>query len=206
MSQQGQIACARDGMRRWVGIGTIVVLAGCAQTPFEPTVQVMRGPDKPAAAFQQDQTACRQLAGMGVAGQRGARQEIQGRYDEFFGQCMYAHGDVVVGYPPRVAYLLAEPRPRHAAPRPAPELVRDVQGELMRLEYLDTSPDGSLGPKTQAAIKRFEHEHGMRAAGTVSKTLLQRLQTTSSHAATPVEADTEPKAPIAAAAADAPKP
>lgn len=78
----------------------------------------------------------------------------------------------------------APPRPQPVAVRLDPDLVSDVQGELMRLDYLDSAPDGELGRKTKSAIKRFQREHGMRADGKISKSLLDRLQSTSSGAAT----------------------
>lgn len=46
-----------------------LLLAGCAQTPMGPTVQVMPGPGKSFDAFQYDQMACKQFAEQSVAGQ-----------------------------------------------------------------------------------------------------------------------------------------
>lgn len=46
-----------------------LLLAGCAQTPMGPTVQVMPGGGKPLDAFQYDQVTCRQFAQNAVAGQ-----------------------------------------------------------------------------------------------------------------------------------------
>jgi hypothetical protein len=46
-----------------------LLLAGCAQTPLGPTVQVMPGPGKSFDAFQYDQAGCRQFADASVAGQ-----------------------------------------------------------------------------------------------------------------------------------------
>jgi hypothetical protein len=46
-----------------------LLLAGCAQTPMGPTVQVMPGPGKSFEAFQYDQASCRQFAEQSVAGQ-----------------------------------------------------------------------------------------------------------------------------------------
>jgi hypothetical protein len=46
-----------------------LLLAGCAQTPMGPTVQVMPGPGKSFEAFQYDQMACKQFAEQSVAGQ-----------------------------------------------------------------------------------------------------------------------------------------
>jgi len=46
-----------------------LLLAGCAQTPMGPTVQVMPGPGKSFEAFQYDQMSCKQFAEQSVAGQ-----------------------------------------------------------------------------------------------------------------------------------------
>ncbi len=55
------------------GVLTIAIpaflLAGCAQTPMGPTVQVMPGSGKPFEAFQADQFACKQYSEQSVAGQ-----------------------------------------------------------------------------------------------------------------------------------------
>ncbi len=48
---------------------TALLLAGCAQTPMGPTVQVMPGPGKSFEAFQYDQASCKQFAAGAVAGQ-----------------------------------------------------------------------------------------------------------------------------------------
>ena len=46
-----------------------LLLAGCAQTPMGPTVQVMPGQGKSLDAFQADQAVCRQFAEQTVSGQ-----------------------------------------------------------------------------------------------------------------------------------------
>lgn len=48
---------------------TSALLAGCAAQPMGPTVAVMPGPNKPFAAFQNDDAACRYFAQQQVAGQ-----------------------------------------------------------------------------------------------------------------------------------------
>ncbi len=49
-----------------------VALAGCAQTPLGPTVQVMPGRGKTFEAFQYDAAACQQYSAQAVAGQADA--------------------------------------------------------------------------------------------------------------------------------------
>jgi hypothetical protein len=59
--------------RNTAGVSGVTVLglflAGCAQTPMGPTVQVMPGPGKSFDAFQYDQASCKQFAEQSVAGQ-----------------------------------------------------------------------------------------------------------------------------------------
>jgi hypothetical protein len=47
----------------------MLLLAGCAETPMGPTVQVMPAPGKPLDVFAADQAGCRQFAEQTVAGQ-----------------------------------------------------------------------------------------------------------------------------------------
>jgi hypothetical protein len=56
-----------------IGVLTpMLLLAGCAETPMGPTVQVMPGPGKSFDAFQFDQAGCKQFAEQSVAGQAQA--------------------------------------------------------------------------------------------------------------------------------------
>jgi len=142
MSNHGQRASIRNRVRRWAGVGCLVLFAGCVRTP-PPVAQAM----------------------------------------------------------PVAVYTAPEPPRRHVARKPSPVLVRDIQGELMRLDYLQSAPDGSLGPKTRSAMRQFEREHGLRVSDTVSKSLLDRLQATPSSAAPPAVAagpnnSVTPEAPL----------
>jgi hypothetical protein len=59
-------------VRRAVAVGIVtpmLLMAGCAETPMGPTVQVMPGPGKTLDAFQADQFGCKQFAENAVAGQ-----------------------------------------------------------------------------------------------------------------------------------------
>jgi len=53
----------------------VVMLAGCAQTPMGPTVQVMPGPGKSFDAFQADQANCKGYAAGQVQGQADAANQ-----------------------------------------------------------------------------------------------------------------------------------
>ena len=62
----------RRTVRRALTIGVVtplLLIAGCAQTPMGPTVQVLPGRGKTLDAFNSDQLVCRQFAEQSVAGQ-----------------------------------------------------------------------------------------------------------------------------------------
>ncbi len=164
-------------MKRTLWLASIA-LAGCA-TALQPTVVTAPGPGRSFATFQQDSQACREAATSEVRG--ASRAAMQREYDSAFGACMHASGDQVAGYPTLVLETPESPARRRAAKPANPALVSDIQGELMRLDYLQEPPDGDLGPKTRAAILKFEADHGMHPSGAVSKALLERLQQTSSN-------------------------
>jgi peptidoglycan hydrolase-like protein with peptidoglycan-binding domain len=55
-------------------------------------------------------------------------------------------------------------------------LVANIQRELVRLGLYDGAPDGRSGPKTAAAILRFEKQAGRMETGAPSTELLQALR------------------------------
>jgi hypothetical protein len=57
-------------------------------------------------------------------------------------------------------------------------LVSEVQRLLNMLGHDAGSPDGLMGPKTRAAIKKFQQDQGMKADGNASAAVLQRLKQT----------------------------
>jgi hypothetical protein len=217
--------------------GAVIALAGCAQTPMGPTVQVMPGPGKTFDTFQSDQSTCKVSAanqvqgqadqankqavgaavlttvlgaglgaaagglggdagggaalgaatgstlGTGIGAQNSANAQygIQGQYDNAFSQCMYSKGEQVPGFAPIAS---AAPSGSMSSSGPDP-LVRSVQSELIRLDYLKDGADGMMGPRTSSAIRQFEHARGMPADGEPSPALLAKLQATpTSQAAT----------------------
>jgi hypothetical protein len=50
-------------------VAALLVISGCASTPSGSNVPVMPGPNKPFAAFQQDQSVCQGYAGQQVQGE-----------------------------------------------------------------------------------------------------------------------------------------
>jgi hypothetical protein len=113
---------------------------------------------------------------------------IQVQYDNAFSQCMFAKGEMVPGFvPPAPAVATAAPTGSGYGASysgPDPSLVRSVQTELVRLNYLQATPDGVMGGQTRAAIGSYERASGMPVDGTASPKLLAHLQATPTGAAT----------------------
>src|ERR1700761_7409108 len=106
----------------------MVLLAGCAEQPYGPTVPVMPAHGKSMAAFQQDEAACEQYASDNVQGRidrtndkeaqntvigaignssahPGYRQAgIQGQYNMAYAQCMTSRGNTVEDRGPPPGY------------------------------------------------------------------------------------------------------
>ena len=81
--------------------------------------------------------------------------------------------------PPRTpATTPTSPAPPAATPAPTSvpqRKIRTAQLLLAELGYDPGRPDGTLGPKTQAAIIQFQTQAGMRPDGQVSDRLLIQL-------------------------------
>ncbi|HUZ73036.1 MAG TPA: YMGG-like glycine zipper-containing protein [Stellaceae bacterium] len=54
-----------------LALAGLTLLAGCASQPMGPTIAVMPAPNKPFAAFQEDQAVCTQYANQQVTGGAG---------------------------------------------------------------------------------------------------------------------------------------
>jgi peptidoglycan hydrolase-like protein with peptidoglycan-binding domain len=66
--------------------------------------------------------------------------------------------------------------PVAAAPsRPRAQITADIQRELSRRGFFDGATDGVYGPKTDAAIRDFEHAAGLRPSTEVNEALLQSI-------------------------------
>lgn len=61
------------------------------------------------------------------------------------------------------------------APRTPGEIINDIQRELARRGYYDGVVDGIYGPKTDAAIRDFEHASGLKPSPEPSEALLQAI-------------------------------
>lgn len=106
--------------------------------------------------------------GVTAGGTQNTQIGIQQQYDIAFSQCMYARGDQVPGYAPQRLAPVAGSSPD--------QLVRSVQSELIRLNYLQDGADGEMGPLTASAIRDFQRSNGLPADGSPSPSLLARLQ------------------------------
>jgi hypothetical protein len=67
-----------------------------------------------------------------------------------------------------------------AAPRTPGEVIADIQRELARRGHYDGALDGLYGPKTDAAIRDFEHASGLKPSTQPNEALLQAIITTAS--------------------------
>ncbi|MEJ0015153.1 MAG: peptidoglycan-binding domain-containing protein [Acetobacteraceae bacterium] len=104
---------------------------------------------------------------------------IQQQYDNAFSQCMYAKGNLVPGFTPMMVAM-----PGRGTGGGDPALVRAVQVELVRLDYLKDPPDGVSGPRTVGAIRDFERANGLPTSGAATNRLLARLRSSSGPAST----------------------
>lgn len=77
------------------------------------------------------------------------------------------------------------------------EVVADIQRELIRRRLYDGAADGLTGPKTEAAIRRYETQAGLRATGEASESLLGHMRRPAqrAQAATPAAAPARPAEP-----------
>ena len=64
-------------------------------------------------------------------------------------------------------------RPPLGPPRPAAEIVADIQRELARRGFYDGVVDGRYGPKTDAAIRDFEQAAGLKPSAEPNEALLR---------------------------------
>ena len=61
------------------------------------------------------------------------------------------------------------------SPRTPGEIIIDIQRELARRGYYDGATDGLYGPKTDAAIRDFEHASGLKPSAQPNEALLQAI-------------------------------
>jgi peptidoglycan hydrolase-like protein with peptidoglycan-binding domain len=82
--------------------------------------------------------------------------------------------------PKDTATILPRPRPPEATSkvdaRPTPEIIADIQRELMRRGYYDGVVDGRYGPRTDAAVRDFEQAGGLKASTEPNEALLAAIK------------------------------
>jgi peptidoglycan hydrolase-like protein with peptidoglycan-binding domain len=84
----------------------------------------------------------------------------------------------------------APPRLAAPSPRTPGEIITDIQRELARRGYYDGALDGLYGPKTDAAIRDFEHASGLKPSAQPNEALLQTIIRSPSKAARGVTGST----------------
>jgi peptidoglycan hydrolase-like protein with peptidoglycan-binding domain len=62
-----------------------------------------------------------------------------------------------------------------ALPRPAAEIVAEIQRELSRRGFYDGPVDGLYGPKTDAAVRDFEQTAGLKPSTEPNESLLRAI-------------------------------
>jgi hypothetical protein len=109
---------------RWrvllLGMG---IFSACTVLPTGPSVLVLPMVGKPMDVFQAEEGECRAYAQqqLGVAPEQTAStMMLQGRYDRFYIQCMYAKGNVVPGVVVVPGPSAAPPPPGTPSPPPSP--------------------------------------------------------------------------------------
>jgi peptidoglycan hydrolase-like protein with peptidoglycan-binding domain len=53
--------------------------------------------------------------------------------------------------------------------------VRDIQAGLQRLGYSSGAADGRMGPKTSAAIRKYQQDNGLTVLGQPSQAVLDSI-------------------------------
>ena len=71
--------------------------------------------------------------------------------------------------------LPSPPKVVAPAARTPGEVIADIQRELARRGYYDGTLDGLYGPKTDAAIRDFEHAYGLKPSTQPNEALLQLI-------------------------------
>jgi peptidoglycan hydrolase-like protein with peptidoglycan-binding domain len=74
---------------------------------------------------------------------------------------------------PRARPAETEPQKAEGAPRLRVEIITDIQRELTRRGFYDGPSDGVYGPKTDAAVRDFEHAAGLKPSGEQNEALLR---------------------------------
>src|SRR6185295_2998988 len=81
--------------------------------------------------------------------------------------------------PATPAKAAAAPAPAKPAAAPTArlpgEIITDIQRELARRGFFDGTVDGLYGPKTDGAIRDFEHVAGLKPSAEPNEALLQAI-------------------------------
>jgi peptidoglycan hydrolase-like protein with peptidoglycan-binding domain len=76
----------------------------------------------------------------------------------------------------RPVAAMAPPKTDPPAARPAGEIISEIQRELTRRGYYDGPVDGRYGPKSDAAIRDFEHATGLKSSAEPNEALLRAIK------------------------------
>ena len=106
--------------------------------------------------------------------------------------------------PATLAKTAAAPAPAKPTAAPAGrmpgEIITDIQRELARRGFFDGTVDGLYGPKTDGAIREFEHAAGLKPGAEPNEALLQAIlrapAKAAKGAAAPAASVVRPPAPV----------
>lgn len=80
---------------------------------------------------------------------------------------------------PKVDSAAGVPIPPAPAARPSQTVISEIQRELHRRGFYEGVVDGRYGPRTDAAIRDFEHAAGLRSGSEPNEVLLRAIQRSS---------------------------
>jgi hypothetical protein len=95
------------------------------------------------------------------------------------GRTTTAGRTVLPPIPPAKPGTQAPSSPSSAPPSPpltSPNDIREVQGRLQSVGFDPGPIDGAAGPKTAAAVTRYQRAHGLQATGVADKDTLDELR------------------------------
>lgn len=141
---------------------------------FESSPEIPRNPVSSfvwysVAASQGDQLAANRVGVIKKELSEGDLKLAQERVDQFKPTAI---DEVANGIFRNVAWTM----PEKIDIKPSATLVRDAQSLLGKLGYEVGVPDGDMGPKTRTAVKAFEKANGLPETGTISASLVDRLE------------------------------
>jgi peptidoglycan hydrolase-like protein with peptidoglycan-binding domain len=77
--------------------------------------------------------------------------------------------------------MAARPSDQTQAPNLSPDTIKAAQQELKAEGLYKGAIDGRIGPETQAAVRRFQRQNGLKTTAMLDQETLRRLISKPSH-------------------------